>query len=58
MTTTRVVRKEIVALAAMLVRWKDMDTDDPEVRELHDDIYKAIMQLIGENKKLKVCTAF
>ena len=30
-TTTRVVRKEIVALAAMLVRWKDMDTDDPEV---------------------------
>ena len=57
-TTTRVVRKEIVALAEMLELWKDMNTDDPEVKKLSADIWVAVMQLIGENKKLKVCTAF
>ena len=55
---TRVVREEIMSLAAMLLRWKDTRTDDPDLPGLSDSIYKATMKLIGEDKTLKVCPAF
>jgi hypothetical protein len=53
----RVVREEIMALAKLLIRWKDTTSDDPDYAELQEDIYKATMLLIGEDKTLKVCPA-
>ena len=47
-----------MALAAMLVRCKDSTSDDTDIPELQEGIYKATMKLIGEDKTLKVCTAF
>jgi hypothetical protein len=55
---TRVVREGIMALSAQLLRWKDCSSDDPRVPELNEGIFKATMKLIGEDKTLKVCTAF
>ena len=54
----RVVREEIMALAKLLIRWKDTTSDDPGYAQLQEDIYKATMLLIGEDKTLKVCPAF
>ena len=53
----RVVREEIMSLAALLIRWKETTSDDPDVAELQEGIYKATMLLIGEDKTLKVCPA-
>ena len=53
----RVVREEIMSLAKLLIRWKETTSDDPDVAELREGIYKATMLLIGEDKTLKVCPA-
>ena len=56
--TTRVVREEIMSLAALLIRWKETTSDNSDVAELQEGIYKATMKLISEDTTLKVCTAF
>ena len=53
----RVVREEIMALQSKLLRWKDTTSDDPGYPKIQEDIYKATMLLIGEDKTLKVCPA-
>jgi hypothetical protein len=54
---THPVCEEITSLSALLVRWKDTTSDDSDVAELQEGIYKATMLLIGEDKTLKVCPA-